>query len=75
MTSKPKDRVVVMTFEVTAPFDFMIDEDSFKKDFNNDVFKLAEWLYTEENHWWDEEMKLVKAEIKSKPPKNKVDAQ
>ena len=58
-----KKKKVKMTFEVIVPFDVMIDEETLKKEFKNDIYKVAKYLYKEEGNWWDGKMKLVKTEI------------
>jgi len=58
-----KKKKVKMIFEVVVDFDIMIDDETFKKEYNNDIVKLAKYLYKEDSFWWDSEMKLVDAKI------------
>lgn len=57
---------VKMTFEVIVPFNTMADEETFKKEFKNDIHELAKYLFREEGIWWREEMELVKTRIINK---------
>lgn len=54
---------VKMTFEVKVPYEILIDDETFRDEYDNDILRLCRVMYKEEGFWWDEEMKLVKAEI------------
>jgi hypothetical protein len=43
--------------------DVVIEDDVFQDEYDNDALRLARWMYKEEGFWWDEEMKLVKADV------------
>jgi len=53
---------VKMTFEVIEPLSSMIDKITLKNEFDNDIHKVAKYLYKEEGVWWDD-MKLIKTEL------------
>lgn len=57
---------VKMFFEVVVPYDIMIDDETFKKEYGEDINKLAKYLYEQEGFWWEEELKLIKAEFVKK---------
>lgn len=52
-----------MTFEVIESLEMLIDEESLKREYKGNIYKLAKYLYKEDGIWWNSEMKLVKAEI------------
>lgn len=59
-----KKRRCKVTFELVENFDFLIDEESFEKDFGNDLLKLCRWLYENEGvGFLNEDLELVKAEF------------
>ena len=58
-----KKKKIKMVFEVFVPLNTMVDEETLKKEYKNDIHRLAKWLYKEEGFWWDEKMKLIKIKI------------
>ena len=52
-----------MTFEVKVDYDIVTDPDILRDEYNDDIYALCKVLYDEEGVWWDDEMKLIDAEI------------
>ena len=60
-----KKKKFKMTFEVIIPFETLIDEETFKKEYKGDLFKLCKFMNKEEGFcgWYEEPLKLIKAEF------------
>jgi len=54
---------VKMIFEVIVNKDMVIDDKTLKEEYGGDIKKICQFLYKEEGHWWNEEMKLVDASV------------
>ena len=51
------------TFEVVVPLRTVIGEKTCERVYGDNIYPLAEKLFEAKGIWWDNDMKLVKAEI------------
>lgn len=58
-----KTKQVKITFEAKIPFDTLIDEETFRDEYDNDILRLCRFMWKEEGFWFDEKLKLTKAEL------------
>jgi len=60
-----KKAKIKMTFEVVIKFDHFMDEETFAKEYKNNITKLCKYMCKNEGiqGWYDEELKLTKAEL------------
>jgi hypothetical protein len=63
-----KKKKYKMTFEVVCKFEDLIDEESFEEEYKGNLLKLCKYMCKEEGimGWYDEDLKLVKAEFINK---------
>lgn len=54
-----------LTYTVTGNFDDLIDEETFKKQYNNNLLKLCKWMFENEGvtGWTNDDFKLINAEL------------
>lgn len=55
---------IKLTFEVVLDSDWVIDDETVKNEFNGSLLKAMKWLYKREGIFFNEPLKLVKAEAK-----------